>query len=50
MADAMAKYAVGIPLSPSQEKLLQQGLSAGNRDGFGDKFDVEPELDSQFSL
>lgn len=50
MADVMAKYAVGIVLSPSQEKLLQQGLSAGNRDGFGDKFDVEPELDSQFSL
>lgn len=33
MADVMAKSAVGIPLTPTQEKLFKKAMSMGRRDG-----------------
>lgn len=49
MADVMAKNAVGIALTPSQDKLLMRALNSNKRNGLEDVLSM-PDTESEFSL
>lgn len=52
MADVMAKNAVGISLTKSQQELLNKALSSGKRDGIPgfDTEDLQSQQDAEFDM